>query len=104
MGAPTGYRRRSPCAVGVTTVALMVTAWAPFGTPQLPWIRKSCGPGLVSAAPPVGPLGERVSKTRQGVTGKYWYGPPACAAVAPSALAATSAMSAVRTIVGRVGD
>src|ERR1700730_7245412 len=67
----------SPCLDGETIVRLRVTAWAPLGMPQLPWMRKNWDGPPGSGLPLVCDPTVRVSKTRHGVTAKYWKGPPA---------------------------
>src|SRR5437588_11146386 len=57
--------------LGETMVTLMVTAFAPTGTPQSPWIWKLRVALAVNAGPPSVPAALRVSTARQGVTAKY---------------------------------
>src|SRR5258706_818134 len=62
--------RRSPPAVGMTTVRLAAMALAEDGTPQRPTTGNVRFVFAASAGPPDGPAGFLVSATRQGVTVK----------------------------------
>src|SRR6185369_17326065 len=62
-----GKRVRFPAPPAFTTVTFIATASAPTGTPQRPVNVKARRFPEDNAGPPKGPVGSRVSATRQGV-------------------------------------
>src|SRR6266699_4784886 len=67
-GIPPGTILTSPSAVGCVTVKLYATALAVAGIPHWPAMVNERSALALSAGPPYGPTGLRVSATRHGGT------------------------------------
>ncbi len=65
-GRLAGKNRSPPSAAGCTAVTLIDSAWAVAGTLQMPTRAKVRCAEARSAGPPKGPVGFRVSTSRQG--------------------------------------